>query len=873
LDKYIPEEIEGRIYSFWTDKGLFKADENSVKPPFSVVIPPPNVTGSLHMGHALNNTLQDILCRYKRARGFNVLWVPGCDHAGIATQNVVERELKKEGKKRHDLGREKFVERVWEWKEKYGTTIMMQLRKLGSSLDWSRERFTMDEGLSEAVKEVFVRLYNEKLIYRGDYIINWCPRCHTALSDIEVEHKDLDGNFYHIKYPYKDKPGFIQVATTRPETLLGDTAVAVNPDDPRYKDIPEGTLVLLPETGRAIPIIKDEYVDKEFGTGAVKITPAHDPNDFLVGLKHKLEMIKVMDESAKMNENAGDKYKGMDRFEARKKIMEELEAQGLVVKTEPHKHAVGHCYRCNTVIEPYISTQWFVKIKPLAEPAIKAVENGEIQFTPDMWKKVYFEWMNNIKDWCISRQLWWGHRIPAWYCECGEIIVSKETPAECPKCGSIRLKQDEDVLDTWFSSALWPFSTLGWPKDTKDLKAFYPTSVLVTSWDILFFWVARMIMTGIKFMEKPPFAHVVINSLVCDSEGKKMSKSKGNVVDPLDIISKYSADSLRFTMATLETATRHIAFSEDRLKGYSNFMNKIWNAAKFVKQNLEGYKSVDLDKANLKLPEKWILSRLNAVTDRVTDGLEEFKFSESTLALYDFFWHDFCDWYLEIAKIDLYREGSEYKNTVQTVLAKVLKDSLVLLHPYIPFITEEIYQNMAFAGAKDTIMKESWPFAHEPFNFDAKEMDVVMDVIYVLRNARGEFNISPAEKLEAYLVTDKKELVEANKEIIITLAKLSSLAYAEKTGDNVAGREVKDFGFAGIEVKGKVDVLKETEKAKKAIEKFTQGIKAIENKFSNPKFTENAPKKLVDEENAKKEKLKNDIEQEEKKIKLLERLV
>ncbi len=873
MDKYIPEEIEGRIYSFWTDKGLFKADENSVKPPFSVVIPPPNVTGSLHMGHALNNTLQDILCRYKRARGFNVLWVPGCDHAGIATQNVVERELKKEGKKRHDLGREKFVERVWEWKEKYGTTIMMQLRKLGSSLDWSRERFTMDEGLSEAVKEVFVRLYNEKLIYRGDYIINWCPRCHTALSDIEVEHKDLDGNFYHIKYPYKDKPGFIQVATTRPETLLGDTAVAVNPDDPRYKDIPEGTLVLLPETGRAIPIIKDEYVDKEFGTGAVKITPAHDPNDFLVGLKHKLEMIKVMDESAKMNENAGDKYKGMDRFEARKKIMEELEAQGLVVKTEPHKHAVGHCYRCNTVIEPYISTQWFVKIKPLAEPAIKAVENGEIQFTPDMWKKVYFEWMNNIKDWCISRQLWWGHRIPAWYCECGEIIVSKETPAECPKCGSIRLKQDEDVLDTWFSSALWPFSTLGWPKDTKDLKAFYPTSVLVTSWDILFFWVARMIMTGIKFMEKPPFAHVVINSLVCDSEGKKMSKSKGNVVDPLDIISKYSADSLRFTMATLETATRHIAFSEDRLKGYSNFMNKIWNAAKFVKQNLEGYKSVDLDKANLKLPEKWILSRLNAVTDRVTDGLEEFKFSESTLALYDFFWHDFCDWYLEIAKIDLYREGSEYKNTVQTVLAKVLKDSLVLLHPYVPFITEEIYQNMGFAGAKDTIMKESWPFAHEPFNFDAKEMDVVMDVIYVLRNARGEFNISPAEKLEAYLVTDKKELVEANKEIIITLAKLSSLAYAEKTGDNVAGREVKDFGFAGIEVKGKVDVLKETEKAKKAIEKFTQGIKAIENKFSNPKFTENAPKKLVDEENAKKEKLKNDIEQEEKKIKLLERLV
>ncbi|PKL92388.1 MAG: valine--tRNA ligase [Candidatus Goldiibacteriota bacterium HGW-Goldbacteria-1] len=872
LDKYIPEEIEGKIYSFWTEKGYFKADENSTKPPFCVVIPPPNVTGSLHMGHALNNTLQDILCRYKRARGFNVLWVPGCDHAGIATQNVVERELKKEGKKRHDLGREKFVQRVWEWKEKYGTTIMMQLRKLGSSLDWSRERFTMDEGLSEAVKEVFVRLYNEKLIYRGDYIINWCPRCHTALSDIEVEHKDLDGHFYHIKYPYKDKPGFIQVATTRPETLLGDTAVAVNPDDPRYKDIPEGTMILLPETGRAIPLIKDEYVDKEFGTGAVKITPAHDPNDFLIGLKHKLEMIKVMDESAKMNENAGAKYQGMDRFEARKKIMEALEEQGLVVKVEDHKHAVGHCYRCNTVIEPYVSTQWFVKIKPLAQPAIKAVEDGEVQFTPDMWKKVYFEWMNNIKDWCISRQLWWGHRIPAWYCECGEIIVSKETPAGCPKCGSLKITQDEDVLDTWFSSALWPFSTLGWPKDTKDLKAFYPTSVLVTSWDILFFWVARMIMTGIKFMEKPPFAHVVINSLVCDSEGKKMSKSKGNVVDPLDIISKYSADSLRFTMATLETATRHIAFSEDRLKGYSNFMNKIWNAAKFVKQNLEGYKAVDLDKAQLKLPEKWILSRLNSVVDKVTDAVESFKFSESSLLLYDFFWHDFCDWYLEIAKIDLYKEGSDYKNTVQTVLAKVLKDSLILMHPYIPFITEEIYGHMGFAGAKESIMKESWPFVHEPFNFDAKEMDTVMDAIYVLRNARGQFNISPAEKLDGYIVTDNKALVEANRDIMITLAKLSSLNFTDKTGENVAGREVKDLGFAGIDMKGKVDTAKETEKAKKAIEKFNNGIKSIETKLSNPKFTENAPKKLVDEENAKIEKLKSDIADEEKKIKLLERL-
>ena len=648
MDKYVPLEIEDKWYQVWSDKGYFKADNNSTKPPFSIVIPPPNVTGSLHMGHALNNTLQDVIARYKRAKGYNVLWLPGCDHAGIATQNVVERELKKEGKKKSDLGREEFLKRVWEWKEKYGTTIMMQLRKLGSSCDWSRERFTMDEGLSEAVKEVFVRLYKEGLIYRGDYIVNWCPRCLTAISDIEVTHKDIAGHFYHIKYPYADGSGSIEVATTRPETMLGDTAVAVNPDDPRYKDLKEGTMLILPETGRQIPVIKDSYVDKEFGTGAVKITPAHDPNDFEIGVRHKLPVINVMHENGKMNEKAGEngKYSGMDRFEARKKLVEVLKEQGYLVKVDDHKHAVGHCYRCETIVEPYVSAQWFVKIKPLAEPAIKAVEDGTIKFTPDHWKKVYFEWMNNIKDWCISRQLWWGHRIPAWHCgDCKHVTVSKSVPDKCEKCSGKNIKQDNDVLDTWFSSGLWPFSTLGWPEKTKDLEVFYPTSVLVTGWDILFFWVARMAMMGLKFMGKVPFHEVAINSLVGDSEGKKMSKSKGNVIDPLDIMKTYSADALRFTMVSLETQSRYIAFAEERTKGYAGFMNKIFNASKYTISNLAGIEEVDLSKHidELKLPERWILSGLNTLSKKLSEGLDRYKFAESASALYDFFWHDFCD--------------------------------------------------------------------------------------------------------------------------------------------------------------------------------------------------------------------------------------
>jgi len=872
LDKYIPSEIEDKWYTYWSEKGYFKADNTSSKPPFSIVIPPPNVTGSLHMGHALNNTLQDVIARYKRAKGFNVLWLPGCDHAGIATQNVVERELKKEGKKKADLGREEFLKRIWEWKEKYGTTIMRQLRKLGSSCDWSRERFTMDAGLSEAVKEVFVRLYNEGLIYRGDYIVNWCPRCLTAISDIEVTHKDIAGHFYHIKYPYADGSGFIEVATTRPETMLGDTAVAVNPTDERYKHIKEGTMLILPETGRQIPIIKDTYVDKEFGTGAVKITPAHDPNDFEVGVRHKLPIINVMHENGKMNEKAGEngKYSGLDRFEARKQIVETLKEQGYLVKIEDHKHAVGHCYRCETIVEPYISAQWFVRIKPLAEPAIRAVEDGTVVFTPDHWKKVYFEWMNNIKDWCISRQLWWGHRIPAWYCDdCKHITVSKTTPQKCEKCSSLNIKQDKDVLDTWFSSGLWPFSTLGWPEKTQDLAVFYPTSVLVTGWDILFFWVARMIMLGLKFMGKPPFYEVAINSLVGDSEGKKMSKSKGNVIDPLDIIKTYSADALRFTMVSLETQSRYIAFTEERTKGYAGFMNKIFNASKYTISNLSGIKEVDLAKytASMKLPEKWILSGVNSLSKKLSENLDKYKFSETAALIYDFFWHDFCDWYIEMSKIELLKEDSEYKNIVKNVLLKVLRDCLVMLHPVVPFVTEEIYMNLPMSNKKESIMLETWPEYNKSFNFPAdelNEMDDMMSLIYRIRQLRGDLEISPADKVEAYVVMEDKraDLTLKFADIIKMLAKVTE--FTTEIGANRVVRPVtvvgnRVIGKAGINttaIKDKQKVITNKEKKVADIEK---GIIGVKNKLNNPNFVNNAMKKTLDEEKAKLEGYEADI--------------
>jgi len=866
MDKYEPKAIEDKWYEFWMQKGYFKGENESINPPFSIVIPPPNVTGSLHMGHALNNTLQDILARYKRMRGYNVMWLPGCDHAGIATQNVVERELKKEGKKKTDLGREEFLKRVWEWKDKYGKTIMTQLRKLGSSVDWSRERFTMDEGLSDAVKEVFVTLYKDGLIYRGDYIVNWCPRCLTAISDIEVIHKEINGHLYHIKYPYADGSGSIEVATTRPETMLGDTAVAVNPDDPRYKDIKEGTMVILPETGRQIPIIKDSYVDKEFGTGAVKITPAHDPNDFEIGIRHKLPVINVMHENAKMNEKAGidGKYSKLDRFVARNKVVEALKEQGLLVKIDDHKHAVGHCYRCDTVVEPYISTQWYVKIKPLAAPAMEIVENGGVKFVPEMWKKVYFEWMNNIKDWCISRQLWWGHRIPAWYCgECKQVTVAKETPDKCEKCGSKNIKQDEDVLDTWFSSGLWPFSTLGWPDKTKDLEVFYPTSVLVTSWDILFFWVARMIMMGMKFMGKQPFATVVINSLVCDSEGKKMSKSTGNVVDPLDVMGNYSTDALRFTLTALETQTRYISFSEERLKGNHNFMNKVWNASKFAITNLAGMTEMNPSSKikELKLPEKWILSEMNNLIKRITEDMEKYRFSDAAVSLYEFFWHTFCDWYIEISKIELNAPDNKYKNTVQNVLALVLKNTLIMMHPIMPFITEEIYQSAPLSGKKDSIMTEKWPAynsAYEIAETELMEMDNLQKYIYTIRNLRGEYEISPAEKTDVYIKQAKKDdMHKKYGEIIKLLAKTAEIlekgSEAEFILSDVIGAKAEILGQVGIKRSALKNTEAITKNKEKRITELEKVIGGIENKLANPKFIENAGKKLVEEETTKKQ--------------------
>lgn len=877
LDKYLPKEIEEKIYKIWLEKNLFYADVNSKKPPFSIVIPPPNVTGSLHMGHALNNTLQDIISRFKRATGFNVLWLPGCDHAGIATQNVVERELKKEGKKKEDLGREKFLEKVWAWKEKYGSTIMMQLKKLGSSLDWSRERFTMDEGLSNAVKEVFIRLYNEGLIYRGDYIINWCPRCLTAISDIEVIHKEIKGNLYYIKYPFADNPEkFIEVATTRPETMLGDTAVAVNPEDDRYKDIKEGTLLILPETGRKIPLIKDKYVDKEFGTGAVKITPGHDPNDFEIGKAHKLEIINVMNKNATMNENAGvnGKYKNQDRFTARKNIVEELKKQGLLTKIEDHKHAVGHCYRCDTIIEPYVSTQWFVKTKELAAPAIEIVKSGGVKFIPDMWAKIYFDWMENIKDWCISRQLWWGHRIPAYYCQdCGNINVAKETPEKCSKCGNNNLKQDEDVLDTWFSSALWPFSTLGWPDETKDLKVFYPTSVLVTSWDILFFWVARMIMMGMKFMKKQPFYQVVINSLVCDAEGKKMSKSKGNVVDPLDLLNVYSADSLRFTLTSLETQSRHIAFNEERLKGYHNFMNKIWNASKFVLSNIQEHMTDEIDDVNkLKLPEKWILFELNKIIEKIKDGYEKYRFSEIALNLYEFFWHLFCDWYIEIAKIEL-RKDDDYKITVKKILLRVLKNLLCIMHPVIPFITEEIYQNLPVKNKKESIMLEKFPEPEKEFNFEIeeiKQMEYLQKIIYYIRNLRAELEFSPGEKINAVIVLEKhKDIIVKYEEIIKVLAKLEKIldnydnSFITK---NIIVNGNENIGTVAINKKDIKNITQLVQNKEKQLQQIKVAIQKLEKKLNDGNFLQNAPKKLVEEENEKLINYRNDFIEIEKLI-------
>ena len=878
LDKsYDPHQVEEKWYQYWTEHGYFRADEDSERKAYSIVIPPPNVTGVLHIGHALNNTLQDILIRFKRMEGFNVLWMPGTDHAGIATQNVVEKQLLEEGLDRHDLGREKFIERVWRWKEQSGGTIISQLKKLGASCDWSRERFTMDEGLSEAVKEVFIRLYQEGLIYRSHYIINWCPRCQTALSDLEVEYQEILGKLYHLKYPFKEGDRFVVLATTRPETVMGDTAVAVNPEDSRYHDV-IGKIVILPVIGREIPIIADPYVDIEFGTGALKITPAHDFNDFEIGLSHGLKQVKVIDEEGRMNENAGS-YQGMDRFECRKRIVEDFERDGVLIQTEDYHHKVGHCYRCKTIVEPNLSIQWFVKTKPLAQTAMEAVREGRTRIVPDVWGKTYFEWMENIRDWCISRQIWWGHRIPAWYCEsCGEVIVAKETPTSCPKCASVHLRPETDVLDTWFSSALWPFSTMGWPKGTKELKRFYPTSVLVTGFDILFFWVARMMMMGLKFMGDVPFRDVYIHGLVRDERGEKYSKTRGNVVDPLELIDRFGADALRFTLAALTMPGSDLKLSEARTEGYRHFANKIWNASRFALMNLDVSGDITgeiYEKSSYSLPDQWIRGRLNRTIREVKKSLEDYKFNEATHALYQFIWHEFCDWYLELIKPYLYQDKDVRRQKItQQTLLKVLDATLRLLHPFMPFITEEIWQQLPLEKEASSIMVATFPQPDEGFDDDqvADEMGLVIEIITALRNIRGEMNVPPGEQIDAILRPKEEEVerrLKRNQMFIQNLAKVKSLTiFGEKEKPAYSAfAQVQD-----VEIFVPMDRSRMEEEARrlqKEISKIEKDIAFVNRKLSNEQFLSKAPKEVVQEEKEKGfqyQTVRNKLEESLKKI-------
>ncbi|UCF88057.1 MAG: valine--tRNA ligase [bacterium] len=847
-----PKGSEERWYSFWMEHDYFHADEHSRRLPYSIVIPPPNVTGSLHMGHALNNTLQDVLIRYMRMTGRETLWMPGTDHAGIATQNVVEKELASGGMDRHALGREKFIEKVWEWKEKYGGLILQQLQRLGSSCDWERERFTMDEGLSRAVREVFVRLYREGLIYQGDYIINWCPRCHTALSDLEVEHHDHKGHLYHIRYPAVDGSGEVVVATTRPETMLGDTAVAVNPADERYRDL-MGKSFHLPMTRRDIPLIADDYSDMEFGTGAVKVTPAHDPNDFDIGDRHDLPKVVVIALDGTMTHEAGERYEGMDRYECRRRLVDDLRDGGYLVKVEDYDHAVGQCYRCQTVIEPILSRQWFVRMKELAQPAIEAVKDGRIRIVPGNWEKTYFEWMNNIRDWCISRQIWWGHRIPVWNCgDCGDVIVQVDEPGKCPGCAGPDLKQEEDVLDTWFSSALWPFSTMGWPDETDTLKKFYPTSCLVTGFDILFFWVARMIMMGMKFMGDVPFREVYIHALVRDSEGQKMSKSRGNVIDPLVVIDQYGADAFRFTLTAFAAMGRDIKLSEDRIEGYRNFINKIWNASKLVLSYLDGVTDEDLSTLPHagEIHNRWIRSRLSAVIRQVRESIEGYRFNDTAHLLYQFFWHEYCDWYLELAKPSLYGDrGEEARRETALTAGSVLDSFLRLLHPVMPFVTEEIWQRMPSDGP--SIMAASYP-EDKPKDEDTKSeeiMGVVMDFITTIRNLRTELGIPPSARVRATFVCPDKEvasMLERSLTDIIRLARLSEIHFEESRGEHaglsaavVRGQEVL------ISTAEDLDLSAETERLSREMEKVQAELTRVEKKLANEQFLEKAPPEVV----------------------------
>ena len=847
---YQPSEIEGRLYKKWEENGYFKADANSKKEPYTIVIPPPNVTGQLHMGHALDETLQDILIRYKRLSGYEALWVPGTDHAGIATQIKVEEVLRKEKNlTRHDLGREEFLKLVWEWKEKYGGTIIKQLKKLGTSCDWSRERFTMDEGCSKAVKEVFVNLYDKGLIYRGDRIINWCPHCITALSDAEVEYEEQEGNFWHIRYPVVGSDEYVIIATTRPETLLGDTAVAVHPEDERYTHL-VGKMLKLPLTDREIPLIADEYVEKEFGTGAVKITPAHDPNDFEVGQRHNLPIIKILDDEAKVNAYGG-KYEGMDRYEAREQMVKDLEEQGYLIKIEKHAHNVGTCYRCGTTVEPITSLQWFVKMKPLAEPAVEVVKDGTIKFVPDRFSKTYLGWMENVRDWCISRQLWWGHRIPAFYCDhCGKMVVSKDEVTVCPDCGK-EMWQDNDVLDTWFSSALWPFSTLGWPEKTAEFEKFYPTSTLVTGYDIIFFWVARMVFSGLEHTGKAPFEHVFIHGIVRDSQGRKMSKSLGNGVDPLVVIEQFGADALRFMLATGNSPGNDMRYYEERVQASANFANKIWNASRFVLMNLD-IDDVTLPDANeLCLEDKWILNKFNRLAKEVTENLDKFELGVAVAKLYDFIWDEFCDWYIELVKPRLYEETDPTNKTAQKVLVHVLSNTLVLLHPFMPFITEEIWLHLPHEG--ETIMRTDWPKFDDALTFETedKQMSMIMDAIKAVRNTRAGMNVPPSRKAKLYIQTEDKEIFANGQNYFKKLASASEVEFVEADVEENTVSVVSNGAVIYLPVGDLVDVEKERERLNKEKQTLEAEVKRVQGKLNNPGFTAKAPAHLVEEERQK----------------------
>jgi len=856
------KEVEQKWYEFWLEKDFFHANVDSPKPSFSIVIPPPNVTGQLHMGHALNNTLQDILCRYKRLQGYEVLWVPGTDHAGIATQNVVERELAAEGKTRYDLGREAFIERVWQWKEKYGNIIINQLKRLGASCDWKRQRFTMDEGLSKAVRIVFVRLYKEGLIYRGERMINWCPRCSTALANIEVEGEEQDGALYYIRYPLEDGSGYITVATTRPETMLGDTAVAVSPEDKRYQHL-VGKKVILPLAGRIIPIIADEYVDVEFGTGALKVTPAHDFNDFELAQKHGLESIQVIDPSGKMTSHAGPKYEGLDRYACRKAVVEDLKTQGLLERIEPYRHRVGHCYRCKSVVEPMMSLQWFVRTKPLAEKAMEAVRQGRTRIIPSKWEKDYFNWLENIEDWCISRQIWWGHRIPAWYCSsCGEITVSEEDPSMCSNCGSRDITQDPDVLDTWFSSALWPFTTMGWPEKTKELERFYPTSVLVTGFDILFFWVARMMMMGLHFMGDVPFYDVYVHALVRDAQGQKMSKSRGNVIDPLVMIERYGTDAFRFTLAAFAAQGRDIKLSEERIEGYRHFVNKIWNASRLVLMNLE-----DFDPSTLKnymiqpeqLFHRWILSRLHDVISEVKQAMDEYRFNDYAQTLYQFFWHEYCDWYLEMLKPEFYGEDKERRGRAQALALFVLRQMLIMLHPIMPFVTEEVWHRLP--GSEGSIMEASFPVEDSSWkSVDAeRDMKFFQELVTAIRNIRGEMNIAPGLEVDVVCryQEDRERMIAENYEYLVKeLARVKSFSIIPMEGTSkpkFAATGVAGSCEVSVILKDLLDFDAELKRVDKEIGKLESEVTVIQKKLHNEDFLKKAPEEVVEKE---KEKLK-----------------